>query len=393
MTKYRLFILSSLIIIILSSGVAAQKPEDPQEMKARAQVLFDQLKYTDALPLYETLAKQLPKDAAVLRNFAFALLAQGANTQDAETRRQLRIRARDMFMMARDAGDDSLLVKGMIEGLPVDGSDGSGFSDNAEANKAMQKGEAFFTNGKTDDAFNAYQEALKLDPRCYHAALFSGDVKMHTVQYDEAEKWYQRAIAIDPYQETAYRYSATPLMKQGKYDLARDRYVEAYILAPYNKLAVSGIVQWAQLTKTPVSHPKLDIPETSVGADGKENVNINISPVMDDGSMAWMAYVTTREDWKKTKFAKAHPKEPYRHTVAEEADALRSVVSMAKTLKPKSLNTQIATIDKMDKDGVLEAYVLMAIPDRSIALEHAAYVRANRERLRQYVLKYVISPK
>lgn len=216
---------------------------------------------------------------------------------------------------------------------------------------------------------------------------------MHDTQFDEAEKWYQRAINIDPYRETAYRYSATPLMKQQKYDQARDRYVEAYILAPYDKLAVSGIVQWAQLTKTPVAHPKLSIPETTVGEDGKENTNINVNPLAADGSMAWMAYVTTRGDWKKTKFTKAHPNDAYRHTVAEEADALRSVVSMAKTLKPKSLNPEIALIEKMDKDEVLEAYILMAIPDRSIASEHAAYVRSNREKLRQYVVKYVIGTK
>jgi hypothetical protein len=114
----------------------------------------------------------------------------------------------------------------------------------------------------------------------------------------------------------------------------------------------------------------------------------------DDGSLAWIAYTTTRQDWKKTKFAKAYPKElVYKHTVAEEADALRSVVSMTKTMKAKSINPQIATIEKMDKDGVLEAYVLMAIPDRDIAEEHPSYVRANRDKLRQYVLKYVITPK
>src|SRR5207247_9252165 len=136
-----------------------------------------------------------------------------------------------------------------------------------------------------------------------------------------------------------------------------------------------------------------DSQETTTVEDGKPNANITVNPLAEDGSMAWMAYVTTREEWKKTKFAAAHPKEPYRHTVAEETDALRSVVSMAKSLKPKSLNPQIATIEKMDKDGVLEAYVLMAIPDRSIAGEHAAYVRSNRDKLRQYGVKYVIGAK
>jgi hypothetical protein len=181
-------------------------------------------------------------------------------------------------------------------------------------------------------------------------------------------------------------------MKQGKLDEARNFYIDAYIRAPYDKLAISGIVQWAQATKTAVGHPKLDVPEITFGADGKQNTNITVSP-SDDGSMAWMAYVTTRDDWKKTKFAKAHPKDAYRHTVAEEADALKSVVSMARSLKPKTLNSQIATIEQMDKDGVLEAFILLARPDRSIAGEHRAYVRSNADKLRLYVTKYVIQAK
>jgi hypothetical protein len=62
-------------------------------------------------------------------------------------------------------------------------------------------------------------------------------------------------------------------------------------------------------------------------------------------------------------------------------------------LKPKTLNSQIALIEQMDKDGVLEAYVLLARPDRSIAGEHHSYVRSNADKLRLYVTKYVISAK
>jgi hypothetical protein len=107
--------------------------------------------------------------------------------------------------------------------------------------------------------------------------------------------------------------------------------------------------------------------------------------------MAWIAYSSTREELEKGKFQKAFPKETaYRHTLAEEVDALRSVVSMAKSLKPKKLNDEIAMIDKLDKDGVLEAYVLLAIPDQGIAQDHHEYLTRNRDKLRLYVVKYVI---
>jgi tetratricopeptide (TPR) repeat protein len=386
-------LVASFAIIISLFSTALSQSEDVPSLLKKGRELIAAQRMTEALPIYERLILLDPKNPEVFKNLAFALLGEATVTDDTAYRRELRIRARKSFISARDLGDDSLMVKGLIDGLPADGADAPGFSDNAEANKLMQKAEGYFVTGKMDDAFKTYQEALKLDPQCYHAALFSGDAMMHGNNFAEAEKWYQRAIAINPYIETAYRYSATPLMKQGKYDQARERYVDAYITEPYSKLAISGIVQWAQATQTRLGHPKINIPKTTVGADGKKNVDISIS-LADDGSIAWIAYSATRETWEKEKFAKTYPKEKtYRHSVAEEADALRSVVTMAKSLKPKSLNPQIALIEKLDKDGLLEAFILIAIADNGIARDHAAHLRSNREKLRQYVLKYVIEQK
>lgn len=136
------------------------------------------------------------------------------------------------------------------------------------------------------------------------------------------------------------------------------------------------------------------MPKITVGADGKTNSTVNISPLADDGSIAWIMYVTTRELWRKEKFAKTHPKEKeYRHSLAEEAEALREVVNGTKTFKAKKLNEQIELIAKLDKEGLLESYILMAIPDNGIAEDHAAYVRSNRDKMRQYVKKYVVGAK
>jgi tetratricopeptide (TPR) repeat protein len=389
-TFARRFVIVLMTMIVLAAAASAQN-DDPAALMIQGKALIDAQKFTEALPVYEKLVKVYPSDPEVARNLAFAILGQSVNTEDPAERRRLRIRSRETFVKAKGLGDDSLLVKGLIDGLPADGSDPAGFSDNAEANKAMQRAEALFTQGKLDGAFDEYQNALKLDPRCYHAALFSGDVKNQTQKYDEAEKWYQRAIAIDPYIETAYRYSATPLMKQGKTNEARDRYIQAYVTSPYNKLAVSGIVQWGQVTKSSLGHPRVDVPETKIGADGKQNTTININPLVDDGSMAWIAYSATRETWKKEKFARTFPGGiAYRHSLAEEADALRSVVEMAKTLKPRTLNSQIAILAQLDKDGALESFILLARPDDDIADDHPAYLRANRDKLIQYVQKYVI---
>jgi hypothetical protein len=45
----------------------------------------------------------------------------------------------------------------------------------------------------------------------------------------------------------------------------------------------------------------------------------------------------------------------------------------------------------MDADGVLEAYILMALADEGLAQDHRAYWTENRPAMRKYVLTYVIS--
>lgn len=392
-TKYfrHAFVLFAIFATVIS--VSAQQ-ETAEQTKARAKTLFQQQKLTEALPLYEQLSKQRPNDAEVWVDLGFCLLAQALATEGEAERKGLRVRARKAFLTSVDLGNDSLAIRGMIDGLPEDGSGTANYSDNAVANALMKKAEGYFTTGKLDDALKTYGEALAIDPRCYYAALFSGDVYFKTERYEDAEKWYQKAIAIDPFIETAHRYSASPLMRQKKYDQAKDRYIEAYILAPYNRSAISGIVQWANATGTQLGHPKIDVPKTTVDENGKENTTINLNPLTEDGSMAWIAYSGTRESWKKEKFRKAFPSEAnYRHSLAEEADALRSVVEMAKTLKPKSLNEQIKMIERLDKDGVLEAFILMALPTEGIVRDHYKFVRTQREKLRKYVTTYVIMKK
>lgn len=386
-------ILAAFAFIFMSVPQAAHaQKDDPQVMKVRGKSLIDELKMTEALPIYEKLAVALPNDAEVFFYYGMSLLGQAANTPDEAAARKIRIRARNAFINAQKLGNDTVLLKGFIEGIPADGSAGSGFSNNKEAERLMQQGEAAFASGKLEEALAAYHKALKADPLCYHAALYIGDVHTQKGNFSEALASYKRAISIDPNKETAYRYSATPLMRQGKYDEARDLYIDAFVTEPYSKLAVSGMIQWGQATKTSLGHPKIDVPAIKIGADGKPQSTLNLSSDPSDGSLAWASYITTREDWRKTKFAKLYPGQPYRHSLAEETDALRSVVSTAAAFKPKKMNEQIATLSLMDKDGVLEAYVLMAIPDQGIAQDHRRFLLAHRDKLKLYVAKYVILP-
>ena len=387
--------LALLLLSVAASSTQAQTGESTAEMKRRAGELLKENNYTEALPLLEKIDKAEPNDAETQFNLAFALIGTAQNTKDDAARKSLRLRARNAFIKAKKLGHEEPKLDALILSLPEDGSDAPGFTANAEANKLMEEGEALFSQGKPDEALKKYQKALELDPKLYLAAVFSGDVYMHKEDWDQAETWYQKAIAIDPDKETAYRYSATPLMKQRKTEAARDRYVEAFIVEPYNRFARGGLIQWAQATQTQLAHPEIDIP-TNVTFDEKGDAKVNLDANIllggkEDGSFAWISYGTTRSGWRKEKFAKTFPKEKaYRHSLVEEADALRSVVSLAIADKPKKLSPSLARLKKLDEEGLLEAYILIARPDEGIAQDHPAYLKQNRDKLRRYMLAYVV---
>jgi tetratricopeptide (TPR) repeat protein len=376
----------------------AQSDENLTKLKKRAAELTDQQKFTEALPILQQLVIAEPDNPETNFYLGFACLAQSHLAKDEEPRKAWRIRARNAFLKAKEfgIGVQEPVIDALIQSLPPDGSEGAPITQHAEAMNLMREAEASFSRGKLDDALGKYKKALLLDPKMYEAALFAGDVYTQRGDFNQAEIWYQKAIAIDPTRETAYRYSATPLMRQGKHNQARDRYIEAYISEPYSKFSAAGLTQWAQATNTALGHPVIDVPI-------KETVEENSDPKFDlsaeaqigdkaDGSFAWISYGATRLMWRREKFAKTFPDEKnYRHSLAEEAEALRSVIVQATNdAKVKSLSSSLAMLKRLNDDGLLEAYVLLARPDEGIAQDHAAYLKHNRDKLRRYTVEYIL---
>jgi tetratricopeptide (TPR) repeat protein len=385
-----------LILTIFCLSSYAQTDNDLAELKQKVAELTKQTRYTEALPLLEKIVAAEPKNPEMIFHLGFALVAQANATIETSDRRALRVRARNAFIKAKELGVQEPVVDALVQSLPLDGSDTGAFSQNLLANAMMVEAESLFGQGKLDEALAKYQKALTLDPRLYHAALFSGDVYMQRGDLVEASAWYEKAIAIDPMRETAYRYSATPLMKAGKTDAARERYIQAFITEPYNRFARAGLIQWGQLTHTTLAHPQIDVP-TNVTFDKKGNAEVNLDAGAllggkDDGSFAWIIYGGTRSVWRTEKFAKTFPGEKtYRHSLAEEADALRSVISLAtRDNKTKGLSPSLAQLQQLDNEGLLEAYILLARPDDGIAVDYPSYLKTNREKLHRYVALHVI---
>lgn len=369
--------------------INAQTEEELKESMVKALTLFEAKRYSESIPHFELLVKVMP-DAPQLRfAYGFALLAKSKQDATPEEAQVLSAKALEQFKAAKQHGLNDPTNESLIKLLSgeINSEDDGSYSKNPEANKFMNQGESYFAQGKYDDALKSFQKALDLDPTIYQAAVSGADSYLSKGDLANAEIWYQKAIKIDPNRETAYRYSATPLMRQEKYDEARDRYIEALITEPYSQMSPRGITQWAQVTGAKLGHPRIDFPKIEFDKEGR---TIMAAPLDNPNHYAdWQGYIATRVDWKKNKFAKIFPDEKeYRHTLQEELEAIRNGIKSAK--EKKSSNPHFAILEKLDGDGLLEAFILMSEADEGIAEDHAEYLKNNRPKLRQYVLNYVI---
>lgn len=362
--------------------------------------LYKEGKYTDALPLFEKLEKTNPNDVELLQAYGFVMFGQSVVLKDPDARKEGRKRARELLVRAQKGGAEDPLTKSMIEGIPVDGGDDVGFSAKKEVDEAMREGETAFVKGDYPKAIEMYQRALLFDPNLYEAALFTGDVYYKSAEQRKAGEWFARAVAINPDRETAYRYWGDSLMKQGRVTEAGDKFVEAFIAEPYSRLARAGIVQWGNKVNVQLAHPKVDIP-TNVTPQQNGNTTISLDPKSlsnddkSDSGSAWITYGLVRANWVASEFAKQYPNEKsYRHSLKEEVTALRTalkVLSEQKNADPKTIDPSLQVIAKLEKEGLLEAYILLAMPDDGIAKDFAAYRKDNTDKLRKYVVDYVLT--
>jgi tetratricopeptide (TPR) repeat protein len=388
------------LLLISAREVPAQQEDSYQARRAEALRLYDSNKFVDALALLQKLHEENSTDTVVLERLSFATLAHSATLEDAAARKSERAKAKKLALEAKAQGDNSNLLKVVLE-VPDDGGE-EAVSGSAAVQAVMQKAEAAFANGDFDAALAAYAQALALDPHEYNAALFSGDVYFKKGDHEQADKWFLRAIEINPNYETAYRYWGDDLVAQGKMDEAKEKFISAIVAEPYNRRSWIGLSQWAQRQKMVLSHPRID-PPGRIEDKGKNQTSIIIDPsTLDaakkkDGTDAWFIYTLARAVWHGDKFHQQFPQETeYRHSLPEEVDGLQAVVSQVREKQQKKeikqLDPALATLVKLSDEELLEPFVLISRADQGIAHDYAAYRDAHREKVRQYIVEWVLHP-
>jgi tetratricopeptide (TPR) repeat protein len=371
-----------LLVLFL---IACGSTHAADDTATRADALFGKGQLFEALPLYEELSAADPQNPHYAESLAFCLVAKFESLPTGPERTALVARARAEAERAEKLGDDSSLLKMMLDRVRNPKA-----LENANEAR-MQAAEALFAKGDLDGALAAYKAIIAVDPKSYAAYVYAGDVYFRKRSYKDAGEWFAKAIQVDPNRETAYRYWGDALVQSGDNDAALEKFVDAIIAEPYIRTPRAGLSQWAQKNGAALSAPRIALPQAPGGADGK-TINVNADTLSDPATGgAWLVYQATRLRWRNEDFKKKFPAEKeYRHSLAEEVMALHTALAVLQDKDKPPRDPNLNMLAQLEADGMLEAYVLIDAPDQGIARDYDAYRNAHREVLHDYVLKYVV---
>jgi tetratricopeptide (TPR) repeat protein len=388
--------LSMALLFIAVPAIRAQlSGEAYKTERAQAMELVKDRKELEALPLFEELAKSNPDDAEVLANLGICLLHHSATLSDEAAAKQERVRVRGILTRAKQLGSTNGLVLNLLDLIPADGS---AYHDaRPDVDQAFQAGETAFSKHEYDEAIKNYQRTLELDPQNYSATLFVGDSYFAKKDFVQAQVWYDRAISVNPNIETAYRYEGDMLAKNGDAEKARIRFIQAVIAEPYQPIPWRALQAWAKANKLDLHAIHINTPQVS--AEGKSNINITLNSggLSSPGGSAWIIYSGVRANWRQKKFLEKYPREAqYRHTLAEELEALSTAAStLPKPGDAKSkelVDPGLVTLQALAQANMLEPYVLLNGADQGIAQDYSAYRETHRAELQEYLNRFVVPP-
>ena len=136
------------------------------------------------------------------------------------------------YLNAEDASNPEALASSLRQAYV-----GLNIKNNFDASMVwVNKGNAFYNQEKFEEAIEAYDEAIRLDPNNEYAWHSKGLALGELDRYNEAIEAYDETIRIDPENAPAWHNKGVALTDKKMYDKALQAYEKAIKLDPSNAL-------------------------------------------------------------------------------------------------------------------------------------------------------------
>ena len=377
-----------------ASTLTPTNPAAADSDRLKAMRLYQEHKFAEATEWWQKVALNYPDDIDAHEALGASLLHRAAAESDQKTKLSDRLLARAELVRAQKLGDNSDLCRSLLSTIPEDARESPAF--NAQAMELVVKRIKQLPPGAMEAELSKYAVLLELKPGNYFAAQEIGLNYVQLKQWDKAGEWYAQAVQIEPDDGGAYGNWVEMLVSIGKMKEAREKLIQGLLVSGGTYINVS-LRMW--LSANHLELKKIDIKVPYEYPTGKTATMIVVDPAWlgkNDGHDAWLMYPRTRRLWKNEKYFNEFYMIGYRHSLAEEVDALSQVVaafneSLAKG-NVKTPDPALVLLSRFQAEGLLEAFILLVERDKDVNIEFYRYRTTHRDKLMEFADKYIIPP-
>jgi tetratricopeptide (TPR) repeat protein len=377
-----------------SSTTADVNLNDPDRQEAVR--LYKEHKLAEAAEWWQKVVVKYPGDMDAHEALGASLLNRAGLQADRNKKTSDRLLARAELVRAQELGNNSDLCRILLSTIPEDGSEVRQPTNRTVSAILLQPAPA-----KRDlETVGEYAIVMEHEAGNYFLEVEIGIAYARLKQWDKAQEWYVRALQTAPDGSLVYGNWADMLISMGRMKEAREKLIQGLFISDNDWL----FRRW--LAKNHLELKKIDIKVPYEYSTGKTGSILLVDPSWlgkDDGRDAWLMYPRTRRLWKNEKyFNQFHMNEfhmnGYRHSMAEEVDALSQVVaafneSLAKG-NVQEPDPDLMLLSRFQADGLLEAFVVLAERDldQDLSSEVLFFRIKHRDKLMEFADKYIVPP-
>jgi tetratricopeptide (TPR) repeat protein len=361
--------------------------------RQEAMRLYKEHKLAEAAEWWQKVLVKYPGDMDAHEALGVSLLNRADLQSDGSKKQSDRLVARAELVRARELGNKSELCRALLSTIPEDGREVRFL--NYQTLLTIVPNDQPPTQRSLEIA-SEYAFATEHEAFSYLVAERMGLDYARLKQWNKAEEWYARALQINPEEQSIYGNWVEALISDGKMKEAREKLIQGLLISDgsYINLALS---MWLNANHLELKRINIKVPyEYPIGKTG---TMIVVDPAWlgkNDGRDAWLMYPRTRRLWKNEKYFNEFHMTDYRHSLAEEVDALSQVVaafneSLAKG-NIKEPDPALVLLSRFQAEGLLEAFIFLIERHKDVSIEFYRYQTTHRDKLMEFADKYIVPP-